>query len=380
MQEQMAPMKRPASSAHEAHHDEKKTKRGHGVFLAQCKELAAAIKEGKAFPEPVLKMLSHGLEGCFGAVKEERHSFQEQVVEMVETVLQHTEASMTAEIENSQAKVDGSVAEANRRQEFVTAAEQALALCVQSVATAQSESEKADAASKEALKELELKKADQKVFDEHLQAAASNKEKLEKALAQLETTVDARTAKELVKVGKDFSLDSSMLSSLPSCLSKAVDARGPFDAVVVKEFQEKLKEKHEAASEELRLGATGQEERAAAVAVAQASFEAAAKAKSDALEVLKAAQDAQKKAEAENKAAATSLKHFGPEMKKLAHELKALRTDLKLYKDGPMVTFKALAERTNIKAPEPEVHEEVKSMEAEVAPDVPAAPDAAAIA
>mmetsp|Transcript_41105 Transcript_41105/g.87552 ORF Transcript_41105/g.87552 Transcript_41105/m.87552 type:complete len:377 (-) Transcript_41105:115-1245(-) len=376
----MAPMKRPAA----AQAGPAKSKKPATASSKDIKVVADALLLAE-LPEAVISLLTENLMVSLGVAKEERHQYQEEVIAMISETLDGVEAAIKDRIATSEGKVaEAETDKASREKaaEEATTTATAKSEAVDAAKAALAESTAAHKAAKIALSTAE---SEQKVGDAKLDAAAGKKTKLESALNGTYTPIKMGTAtpdevKEglamLVKLGKEYSLDPSMLTSLPAALNKAPDSRGSFDAMVLTQVEEEISKHIQELDEELAKGEPSKAERAAKVTTATAELEAAATAETTAKATLKEAQTAQKEAEAEQKAAAKKVKDFDPEMRQVAADLDEEKANLEKLQTGAVATFKALSERSNIPPPEEEKAEEVAPAEeapAETVPELPVA-------
>lgn len=348
----MAPMKRSASTAAGG----KKKKVAAGVEQ-QCKVVAEALADAEAFPKPVLQMLSASVKQCLGVPKEERHSFQEQVIDMVRNVLTSVQSGMEEQIQAAEQKVASADGEKSTRDAAAEAAAAVHAQKVEATAAAKAQVAATAEAQKAAKEAMVAAIKEQQAGDAELNAAAAKLEKLTSCKADCFEplsvgSLEAAPANEAVstvsQIGKEFKFDSSMLTSLPSAILKRPDQRGSFDVLVISQAAEEL-QKHVAGLEQvLAAGAPPKQQRADKVAQTSAASEAAVAAAQAAKDALKAAQGEEKEAEQAKKAAAKAVQSFMPEMKQVASGLDELKTELDAMKDGPVTAFLALLERTEI--------------------------------
>jgi len=376
----MAPkaMKRPAAAG--AAGVAKKPASAKSGVAKHCNVVGKAVLKAQSFPGPVLEMLNTSLPDSLGAPKEERHPFQEQVIQMVEEVLKSLESGIQDKIAACQTKLD----EANDEKEKRTKAEEAAAIelvqrseALDAAKAALSDSSATLGVAKGA---LATSQAEQKAGDAEVDAAASKRERILSTVAETFTplkdgTAEAGKVKDkaaaFVKLGKELAFDASLLNSLPIVLSKTPSEHGVFDTMALKQVDAELEQRTEALDEMIANGEPSKKERAAKVeAAAQAAAEAgnaemACKAK------VEAAQKEKKEAVEGQKAANKAIQHFEPEMRQVALDLESAKAELEELKEGPLASFKELLERTAIPPPAP-APEEGAAAEAEAAPETAA--------
>lgn len=392
----MAPMKRPAAAPAAAVGGSSKRSRAAKVnpevaakkaVQEQCKVVAAAVLQNTVFPADVCRMLGNNVSIALSTPKEERHHFQVAVVEMVQSVLASSEQGIRQLIEAAglqATSAEGAKAERHAAVEAATADVAAKTAAVADAKASLSESTRGTKATKLAMAGA---KASAEASDRAAKVNVDKKASLESALLLCSQTdvLSAQASASVCKVCKEFGCDTTLLTSLPSALSKTVDQRGNFDKIVLAQAVEELQKNIQAVDELIAAAEPERQENAAKVAAETASFAAAEEieaslkaAMSDAEVALKAAEDAQK-------AANKSLKALGPEIKQAAAELAVHKATLTELLEGALAAFEQLLALSNIPVPEPvlepvlePVPESVPEPVPEPAVEAPAAMDTSA--
>lgn len=376
----MAPMKRPAAaSAEGAGRKKAKSERNaQKEVVRKVAAVAGAVRKAPGYPKEILQMLAGNLTDCLGVAKEERHPFQVQVIDMVSQVLQAAVASLEGQIAACEAKVGEADGEKVARDAAAAAKAEAHKACVEATVAAKAAHASATEGHRNAKEALEAAKIEQKAGNAELDDAGATQTSLMSAKADafeplknglLTGSAVKEAVASFVKVGKEQKFDASLMNSLPSAMSKAPDARGSFDTLVISQVEEAMLKELEGLAELLATGAPRKEERAAKVAAATATLEATVANEKAAKEAMKAAQVAEKEASDAMKAADRAVKSFAPEMKQLKTELGQHKADLEELKSGPATAFAELLELSNAPPPAPEAPVE----EASGAPEAEAA-------
>lgn len=341
----------------------------------RVKAVVDAVLKADGFPESVLKMLGANVALTLGVPKEERHDFQEQVSSMVGEVLSAVEAAAKEKIATAEAKFADLGQSKAGLESTAEAAAADLAAKSTAADSAKTEVGSATAALKAAKAAVTTAESDQKAFDADLEAIAAKKVHLESSLA--ETFVPLKegnkeavkgSVAELVKVGKEFEFDQSLMSSLPSAFSKDPESRGSFDSMVITQVESEIANKIAALAETLKVGEPAKAAAAEKVATTQAELTTATEKDVTCKAESEAAKAAQKEAEGTSKAASKALKDFEPDMKKASKALDAAKDILSELTAGPLKAYAELLELSNAPPPVAEEEAPAVAMDAEAAP------------
>jgi len=367
----MAPTKRTSSTG-----AERPSKVAKKQDMSACKDIAAALElaEKKDVPPSVISLLGDAIKHCLPTYKEDRHDFQNNILDMVAKTLEASDSALVADVAAAEATVNSGDEEKAKRSAAVAETEAAFTVAQgehkakQTIKTEKSEALKAT------MEPLKLAQAAQKSGDADAEALEKEKASLEAALTELlvpmkETGGNARQLSKLSKQLSAIELESSLLEAMQFALLQKPEKRGSFDAVIIENLETQAAAKKAAMEAKLQEAAPAREERAAAVKAAQDAHDAAKEANETAIAEQKGAKDAEaaaKAAAADAKDAANSL---GLELEAAALELDAARKALEEFRSGPKAIYQELLDRT---APQPEPEEAPVAAE-EVADTVPAA-------
>ncbi|CAE8637720.1 unnamed protein product [Polarella glacialis] len=353
----MAPMKRPAAASAASTSAAKKRNTGVSKKLSS---VAKVLKSAPAFPKSVLAMLGQNLGLSLGPCKEERHEYQERIVQMLGEVINSVESGLQAEIQAAQQKVAAADGEKARREAEAQAADADVLAKTEAVSAGKLVASEKGTAQAQAAEALATAKAAQKAGDASLELAVAKKDKLVSVLSSAFLPLkegSAESAKEAVaavtKLGKEFSFDGALLTSLPSALTKPLAERGSFDTLVIDQVEAEIQKYISGYTTQLSEGEAGLQERATQVSTAFAEQAASSETLQAAQVAFKNAQAAQHEAEINQKLKHKELKQFGPEMKQIQSDLREAQESLSELQASALADFKELAERS-IHPPEPE--------------------------
>lgn len=326
-----------------------------------CDQIVKALREEKDLPQNESRLVAQLVPHSLGVYSDERHEFQAKAVEMVGDTLDRIVRKLKAAAEEATAKVSGRDAEKAAREKAVIDHSNKLAAT------------KGEAAMKEAAvfqADLKLKQAKQEFaacqktlpvpMREHKDAITKRSE-LEQVLTQrvLPLKVVCATSKsiqELVKLLRKFGVDESLLSVLPSILSKDPGERGDFGTVSMVNLENALTAKLQELTADVETIAPRVATCNAAVEVAQAAFDVAKNELQKSKEALKEVEDAIRTAEAELQRATRSNDNLERDMKETEASSMQHEKRLAAFYAGPMKAFTSLKSLT---APPPPVVEPV---------------------
>lgn len=340
----------------------KRQKREADPVIQKCEIVAEVLMTVDQWPESLRRMFVKITPDTLGVLKDDRHEYQEEAVGRIQNALAGLEATMQERIAESESKVDDFPQEQARREEAQAAAETALAEKKAEVETKDSELETENAQKDVEEKRIKVDAAqelldDAKIaqtwFDAELDKAAGDRSLFEAAHKDLYTPLkdglsDMRKQKavlaRLVKFGEKHKLDQSVVDSLPTPLGKQPEARGPFDGIILNQFEEwfaKCMNEFDAA---IAQGAEGKAQRASAVSVAKASFDEA----EDLWKTATAAKTREELQQCEKslKGAQMSLARLAKEVQAAKKKSDMNKDELKAFREGALAAFNELKERT----------------------------------
>lgn len=349
----MAPQKRPAGAM------KKEAKRPRTVedpTAAHIKAVADAVREAEGFPATLIELLCGSLQNSLALVKEERHQYQVQIVDMIDSVLQQSAEGLEAKVQAAAAVVGEADKEKSSRESAAQAAVEHLKAQTEALAAAKVTVSEATEAAKLAKKALDDAKAEQKATDDEAQDAVGKKQSLEDALNKFVVPMKAgafegkldKGLKEFSQLMKPFRFDTTMMISLSSALARAPAARGSFDNVVIDQVEAEIGNKLAALTATIEQAGPAQAEHAQKVEAATAASASAADAEAAAKESLAKAKNGLKEAEDAKKSSATAVKDFASDMHAATQKLEALQSNQQLLRDGALKAFAFLSQRSSV--------------------------------
>jgi hypothetical protein len=328
----------------------------------QFREIIAAWEKAPA-SEEVKKMLAEILPNSLGEYSDQRHKFQERVVDAVAGIMAEAEAAFSKEINDTRsqqaeaakekplrdteaaeatAKVDAAKTETQRLK--VLLAESAIAFRTRTDSLADAvESKKLDAQKSQ---EASKKKAD---FETALEDLVFLK------TIALEEPEAKKKHDELSLLLKKYKFEESMMIALPAALAKAPDSRGQFDTMVFEQLEAEIGKKT-AEQESILVAAKPEQDKCEAVVreaqdhlnearatqrLAAQNFDTASKHQSTCEEALNTSQK--------------TLRGLTNSLKRLEKAVYEAEAELEIFQQGPMEAFKTLRTRTT---PPPAVEQE----------------------
>jgi len=326
----------------------------------QFREIICAWKMAPA-SEAVKKMLAEILPCSLGEFSDQRHKFQEQVVNEVAGIMSEAEAAFNKEINDTRTHLQEAVKEKPLREK--EASEATVKVEATKTETQRQKMALADSAITFRATTTSLAEAEEaKKLDAHKsQEAGKKKGDFETALEDLRflKTISAEEAlgkqNELVMLLKKYKFEESMLTALPVALSKAPDARGQFDLMAIGQLETEIGNKVSEQEAILIAAKPGQDKCEAVVREAQECLNNARQAQRVAAKNFDDASKHQTCCEEALTVAQKAVRGITSSSKRLESEVYAAEAELEIFQQGPMETFKTLRERTT---PAPVIEEE----------------------
>lgn len=314
--------------------------------------------------EEVKKMLAEILPCSLGEFSDQRHKFQERVVDAVAGIMTEAEAAFNKEIKDTHAQQDEAVKEKPLREKEATEATanvEAAKVETQRLKTLLAESATTFRARTTSLVEAEEAK---KLDAQKSQEAGKKKADFETALEDLRflKTISAEEAEgsvkqdELVKLLKKYKFEESMLIALPAALAKPPDARGQFDLMAIGQLETEIGKKVAEQESVLLAAKPGQDKCDAVVREAQERLNESRSAQKVAARNFDTASKHQTTCEEALTVAQKAVRALANSLKRLAGAVNSAEAELEIFQQGPLETFKQLRERTT---PPPVLEEEV---------------------
>lgn len=353
LRRQAKAMKRPASTAKL------------DPLQSYCDQVQEGLESSKV-PPAVTRMLSGMVRSALITSKDKRHKYQASVVQMVTDTIQGVGEDFEQAIADQKSKIANSETERAEREAAVKGAKEdfdAKKLLTQEKKYALAADAQAFKAAKEGVSKAQaaMREADKDLLDRE-----KAKENLESIVTDLVTPLvqgavtgdDARRSAEnlLASLKKLALLDESLLTAIPEAITKEPAMRGAFDTSVVSGLQEELERRRAAVAQELAASTPQKEQRKGELSQAEAAFEDAKAKQHVGAEAYTEARSAQSTAEASVKQAQKALSQLDPQVKALQKDLKKLEAELADFYAGPRSALAELSER--IEPTEPEVAEQ----------------------
>jgi len=348
----MAPKRKEINSPQR---QSKKPKRDHLAekLQRQLSEVAKALN-GADISKELGKMLDIVLPFSLGEYSDQRHRFQEQVVEAIGSILGEVEAALKQDVTDKRSQRDAASAEKPLRESEaaeaanaleakiaevhrlkVTLAEKATAFRAAKASLAAAEEAKVEDGQK--VRETEKKKVDFVGATEHLnflKAASSD-------------DADGRKKKsELMALLKKYKFEESMMIALPAAFSKAPDARGQFDHMAINQLEGEIAKFVAEIDAVLAAAAPGQAKCEEAIKAAAEQLASAKGEQRVAAKAFDVASKEQADCEAASATAQKAVRSNAQLSKKLEKSLNDAEVEVELFEQGPRQTFKELCERT----------------------------------
>eukprot|EP00928_Gymnodinium_smaydae_P063871 TRINITY_DN4734_c0_g1_i2.p1 TRINITY_DN4734_c0_g1~~TRINITY_DN4734_c0_g1_i2.p1 ORF type:complete len:420 (+),score=131.01 TRINITY_DN4734_c0_g1_i2:269-1528(+) len=352
--------KRPASSR-----SAKET-----VVAKQAREVAEALRlHGPSCG--IASVSTEGAAACLATCAaaslqtpaEQRHAYEVNSVEVVAEVVGAIEAAMVKAVEMASAEVDNFPQEKIAREAAVGDASAKLAELDTSLTNCNAALEAATAEQKSAEAAAKVVEASASGKASDLATAKVEKEKLEAGmrdcLEPLKQGVQAATRSKLLAalraLGSKHGLERSMMEAVRWAFANDPDARGPFDAVAIEQFEASCRK---AAVE---LGAAVESAEAAAAEAERAKEAAlltmtdAANKRKDCAAACKDAKEARAQGRRDLDAKKKAVANLLLDLRQVADGLDAKKNELTGFREGPLAHFAELKDlRAPAEEPEPE--------------------------
>eukprot|EP00929_Paragymnodinium_shiwhaense_P000556 TRINITY_DN1007_c0_g1_i1.p1 TRINITY_DN1007_c0_g1~~TRINITY_DN1007_c0_g1_i1.p1 ORF type:complete len:354 (+),score=174.07 TRINITY_DN1007_c0_g1_i1:113-1174(+) len=332
----------------------KRAKAAADPLTAKLETVAAAL-ESAHLPAPSFQMFSSMMPHTLGIVREERHRFQEEAVALIESELKKKEDSLDQAIKSAHASKEVMAmqlttlqADLTKLQETVQQKKEELQKRKVALAEDARAFQKSKATRQERLDQQDIGLAD-------MTKAEASRTKLDGFVQQI-NEVHKEDAKGIDKFLKDLcklvDIDDSMKTAIPSALSKATEARGGFDVMVVQQLNERITK----CMDELKAKIANQEPMKAAletdVKEAEATHQTNKKAQMTSAKAFAEMQELVEAEEAKAKQTHKEITAAKRHDKKAAEAVAEAEKHLGDFRQGPLEAFSFLKERSAEKADE----------------------------
>lgn len=311
---------------------------------AKLHSVTSALKDTDTLPDSAIDMLAGMADHCLLTGKDERHEYQNSVIDMVKEALLGIQAALTQAVKDADAIVTGADALKLQRDAALETAKAAVVAMEAGLADKKAKlanDKEAMVAAVAALKEAETA---QTQGDLELNEASGKKEKMEAAIATAlnplkEGGGDKKLLKDLEKTAKTFDIDASLREALQRSLGKTAAARSHFDGVAVHEFEVACQKIIADLSAVMKNGEPGKIERETKVQGAKATQEAACAQHEASATAVSEADAALKQSKIDVKNAEKGVSNFLSEMKDAANDLDKKKSALQDFQEGPLANF-----------------------------------------
>lgn len=344
--------KRTASGAAGSHHA-KKAKAD--PIVSKMEQVVSALDSAN-LTTSILKMITDVIPQCLGVVREERHRFQEEAVEMIGVELTKIEADLEKKIESAKASKDVLAEQLGVQAGGLTKLQESLEEQKQELQKRKVALADAARLFQKTKNQCATRKAQQEIGLAEVKKSEADKTKIDVLAAEVDEVHKHEDANACAKFIKELSklveVDDSMKTAIPPALAKAPDARGGFDAMVVQQLNAAIAKQ----LEELSSKIANAEPMKAALEKDIAEAEAAHLTNKDtqmhAAKGYVEIQDTVTAEEAKVKALQKEMNSLKRQDKKGADALSEAQYQLDLFKEGPLTAFTFLKDRAAEKADE----------------------------
>jgi hypothetical protein len=316
------------------------TLKQHGVSKAKYNTIIGALENDgrQTFSDECRQMLKNSVLTSLCVAQDERHEIQTRLVEMIGTVIRETMEKLK-EIAEKERSDSADVELAHKALiDAQAAAGQALTDGQAHTESQKAAFEEAQKASEAAAQVLGENQEAQRKGDEHTSAKTKERDAVAAALStDLAAIVSGGEASgeperkhvdSLVALATKLGLEDSLLEAMPSVLPKRPESRNSFDQMVLDQLSECLRKRVQDIESDLAAQGPATEERAAAVASAEAALEAAKGAQEQAAEALRVSEARRDELKAAKDAADKEVKNHLPQQKKVAKAVEKKQWDV----------------------------------------------------
>jgi len=316
----------------------------------KCSKVLSVLSQAESFPDSVRMMLEGMASLALSTAKNERHSFQAAVADMVGDLLKTVEARAEDAVKELQPKVDGCETDRVTRQEALASAKSKLESCKEAFSKQEAALQAAAEAMAASKKSLHTIQKAQTKGETAVEEAKAKKKQLEEAYANLLEPVKvspAETAqvKGLTSLGRTFGFDPSILKALPAVLKKDPASRAGFDLVTMEQLEQDFKRALAEQTTILEEGTPATAQLDSDLEAALATYEEANKKHAAVQEASQADQAAVAEAEAALVEAKTAVDNYFPDTKAIMDEYDTKKAWLAELREGPLAAFRELYER-----------------------------------
>lgn len=315
-----------------------------------------ALADAEALPADLRSLLKGALPFVLSADKAERDPYEVEIVDQAQKSLaavlselevKHREATTVQDGMISASEHAGRVAKKKDAEAALEAAKAKLETCKEAKSSAQKAMHDAQQAHKTAKKEAEAADKEVQSYADK-KAALSNFLATEFALLRDGSSAGAagkKAVQKTLQIGKEFSLDATLLQTFPMTCKKPSAERTEFEALMFTSLQSAIDKSIDALTAKIVEVEPVKAQKEAAVASAKEASDQAEAALTKAAEELQAAQEASKESSAEVKKAEKHLYEIWNDMKKACDAQDSLAGEIQNFKGNILTAFEQLKEK-----------------------------------
>lgn len=355
-------MKRPAAALEQTrpgkkvHHDVAAEERELDPTEQTCSTISAALMGAADTTISVREMLSCAVPHCLAVFKDERHKYQQEMVDMIEEALVGKDNSIKQSISDAElvlgrkdeqqveraAKLGFAIANLEESQHDLLRSENNHADNMRDLSKAEEDLLEAVAASAERFMERDAISFKRECME------AAEKDSL---IPLKEGSVDKqimikKKISSLTAMGKSMQLDASLLQAFPGVLQKSPAERGKFDLIILQELEEEFSKCYTAFSAQLEAILPIVKEHEVAVKAAT-ELRDQAQEKCNASETdMHASSDRKLECEEGVRSAEQALENLEPEFQDVVAKRNGAVKELAIFQSNLLTPLRELKERT----------------------------------
>jgi len=333
--------------------------------ISDSTTVVAALAQAEALPADLRSVFEVALPSVLAVNKADRHAYEVEIVEQAEKSIADVQAALEKSYEEALAKQEEVIAPAEhaRRKSALAEANEGL----EAAKAKLDEKKEAQVAAKKSVQEassvLKAAEKDAAKTEKEMQALADKKAALSSALENeflmlrdaASTTPEGKKAlQKMQAIGKQYSLDDTLMGTLPPTCKKDPANRSEFETLMFNQLKGAIEKEIEKLTTDLAALEPTKAEKVGVVATAKEAVEKVDVTLSAANEELSAAQAANKEAAKEVSKADDYLYQIWGDMKVACDLQDELRASVKNFKETVLTAFQALKEQQ----PEQAVEEE----------------------
>mmetsp|Transcript_111873 Transcript_111873/g.316060 ORF Transcript_111873/g.316060 Transcript_111873/m.316060 type:complete len:372 (-) Transcript_111873:131-1246(-) len=317
---------------------------------AKCKQVIGGLKDS-ALSDAAFESFACGVVHCLGVVREERHTFQERIIDAIADVFGKTGIRLEKAIESVRATREDIQTQISAREAETESAAAKLAALKGEMGSHKVRLAE-DAREYQAAKAtLQVKLVHQTDGLNELKSAEAQKAQVEGLAKEMGTVHEASNKDEacadLVKrLFKHVDIDESMMTAIPCTLTKAPSTLGSFDKMVIEQLNASLHARVEKLNGLIASSDQVKESLEKDVSAAKSESDAAMKKQIVSARAFTAAAS---EVTAANEALSAMRKHVADLKKQLKasdRQVGEAEANSELFQDGPVAALAFLRERT----------------------------------